>query len=58
MEFQHEPLTDFSKPANRRAMQQALTKIHSWFGREYPLVIGGEEIRTSDKLKSFNPNTS
>ncbi len=54
--FKNEPLTDFSKPAARKAMQQALAKARSRFGQEYPLVIGGEEIRTNDKLKSLNPS--
>ena len=56
--FKNEPLTDFSKPANRKAMEQALAKVKSMFGREYPIVIAGEEIRTNDKLKSYNPSNS
>ncbi len=54
--FKNEPLTDFSKPANRKAMEAALQKVRSWFNKEYPIVIGGEEIRTNDKLKSYNPS--
>ncbi|MBI3585980.1 MAG: aldehyde dehydrogenase family protein [Ignavibacteriales bacterium] len=54
--FKNEPLTDFSKPANRKAMEQALAKIKSQLGKEYPLVIGGEEITTSNKLYSYNPS--
>jgi 1-pyrroline-5-carboxylate dehydrogenase len=54
--FKNEPLTDYSKSANRRAMELALTKVKAQFGREYPLVIGEEEIRTDSKLNSFNPS--
>ena len=54
--FKNEPLTDFSKPANRKAMQQALVTVKSMLGKEYPLVIGGEEITTSQKLTSYNPS--
>jgi len=54
--FKNEPLTDFTKPANRKAMEQALAKVRSMFGKEYPLVIGGEEIYTKDKLNSLNPS--
>lgn len=54
--FKNEPLTDFSKPSNRKAMEQALAKVRSAFGREYPLVIGGEEIHTTEKLNSYNPS--
>jgi len=40
-------------------MEEALKKVRSQFGHEYPLRIGGEEIRTGDKLISVNPsNTS
>ena len=56
--FKNEPLTDFSKPANRKAMELALAKVRSWFGKEYPIVIGGEEIQTNDKLRSYNPSNS
>jgi 1-pyrroline-5-carboxylate dehydrogenase len=58
-QFRNESVTDFSQPANRRAMEEALKKVRAEFGREYPLRIGGEEIRTGDKLISVNPsNTS
>ncbi|MCU0453103.1 MAG: L-glutamate gamma-semialdehyde dehydrogenase [Bacteroidetes bacterium] len=54
--FKNEPLTDFSKPANRKAMEAALAKVRGMLGREYPVVIGAEEITTSDKLKSYDPS--
>ena len=54
--FKNEPLTDFSKPANRKAMEQALVKVKSMLGKEYPVVIGKEEITTPDKLNSYNPS--
>jgi 1-pyrroline-5-carboxylate dehydrogenase len=54
--FKNELLTDFSKPANRKAMEQALTKVKSALGKEYPIVIGGTEIRTEGKLNSYNPS--
>src|SRR6267143_428709 len=54
-EFRNEPLTDFSKEENARAMRMALTKVKSELGREYPLVIGGERIETAAKLDSINP---
>ena len=54
--FKNEPLTDFSKPANQKAMETALAKVKAMLGKEYPLVIGGKEIRTDDKLKSINPS--
>ena len=54
-EFRNEPLTDFSKEDNAKAMRAALAKVKSELGREYPLVIGGERITTDAKLDSINP---
>ncbi|HTR80555.1 MAG TPA: L-glutamate gamma-semialdehyde dehydrogenase [Bacteroidota bacterium] len=54
--FTNEPLTDFSHPSQRKAMEKALAKIRSDFGKEYPIVIGGEEFQTNEKLKSYNPS--
>ncbi|MGE5314986.1 MAG: L-glutamate gamma-semialdehyde dehydrogenase [Acidobacteriota bacterium] len=54
--YKNEPLTDFTKPANRKAMQAALAKIGKELGQDHPLVIGGEEITTDDKLRSYNPS--
>ena len=54
-EFRNEPFTDFSKEENAQAMRNALEKVSSELGREYPLVIGGERITTESKLDSFNP---
>ena len=53
--FRNEPYTDFSIPANRQAMEQALEKVRHQLGHEYELLIGGERIRTTDKLRSTNP---
>lgn len=55
-EFTNEPLTDFSKPENRKKMEAALEKVAAELGREYPLLIGGREVRTDDKLRSVNPS--
>jgi 1-pyrroline-5-carboxylate dehydrogenase len=54
-EFRNEPFTDFSKEENAQAMRDAIEKVKSQLGREYPLVIGGERITTDSKLDSFNP---
>ena len=54
-QFKNEPFTNFSKPANKKGMEKALAKVRKELGKEYPLVIGGEAISTSDKLYSYNP---
>ena len=33
--FKNEPLTDFSKPANKKAFEKALKKVESELGKEY-----------------------
>ena len=54
-EFRNEPLTDFSKEENAQAMRAAIEKIKTQLGSEFPLVIGGERIKTDSKLESYNP---
>jgi len=54
--FKNEPLTDFTKPANRKTFAKALERVRSGLGKEFPLVIGEEEFRTDAKLKSTNPS--
>src|SRR5437870_9069522 len=54
-EFHNEPLTDFTKAENAQAMRAAIQKVQGELGREYPLVIGGERIKTGATLDSFNP---
>src|SRR3954462_14009887 len=53
--FRNEPFTDFSRPENARAMRAALDKVRAELGREYSLIIGGENIKTTGKIKSINP---
>ena len=54
--FRNEPLTDFSRPENRSAMEAALAKVRSQLGREYSLRIGGETAHTGQALRSLNPS--
>src|SRR3984885_10948631 len=55
-EFQNEAFIDFNKPENRKSMEDALRRVKEMFGREYPLVIDGKKITTTDKIKSINPS--
>src|SRR5437588_5762733 len=54
-EFRNEPFTDFSKEENAQAMRAAIDKVRTQLGNEYPLVIGGERIKTGATLDSINP---
>src|SRR5438270_8651708 len=53
--FKNEPVIDFSKGENARAMREAIAKVRSELGREYDLVIGGKMMKTDGKIKSLNP---
>ncbi len=50
-----EPLTNFELPGNKQSYEQALLKVKSELGKEYPLLIGGQEIRTGVIYTSVNP---
>jgi len=53
--FRNEPFVDFSTGENRDAMKAALVRVGDLLGREYPLIVGGERLRTSAKIESHNP---
>jgi len=54
-EFRNEPLTDYSTPENKAAMEAAIGKVRGEIGRDYPLVIGGERITGLATFDSTNP---
>jgi 1-pyrroline-5-carboxylate dehydrogenase len=53
--FANEPFVDFSKPENKRKIQEALDDVRAKLGREYDIVIGGKRIKTPGKIFSTNP---
>ncbi|MBI2343920.1 MAG: L-glutamate gamma-semialdehyde dehydrogenase [Deltaproteobacteria bacterium] len=53
--FQNEALTDFSRDESILKMEEALTQVQQEFGREYPLVIHGEKVKSGQKMRSLNP---
>ncbi len=55
-EFRNEPLTDFSQPSERAAMEAALARVAEELGRDYPLRLAGSIVRTEQKLRSINPS--
>jgi len=54
--YHNEALTDFSKPANRAAMEQALARVKPELGRTYKLHFAGRSVETGDLLHSYNPS--
>ncbi len=53
--FQNTDLLDFTKEEHARAMRRAIESVKSELGREYGLIVGGERIKTAEKLASTNP---
>lgn len=53
--YKHEPLTDFSIEENRRKLEEAIKKVESELGGDYPLIIDGERITTDEKITVVNP---
>lgn len=55
-EFRNEPFTDFSRPDQQQAFQQALQKIQKEvLGRTWPCWIGGEQVRGSATFETHDP---
>lgn len=54
--FRTEKYNDFSKPAIRKKMENALARVRSQFGKEYSIIIGGKRIKIDDKFHSYNPS--
>ncbi|MFQ5410819.1 MAG: proline dehydrogenase family protein, partial [Phycisphaerae bacterium] len=54
--FESEPDVDFSRPANRKAMRDALAGVREQFGRQYPAIIDHEPINTGHWRDSLNPS--
>ncbi|MGH7351528.1 MAG: L-glutamate gamma-semialdehyde dehydrogenase [Candidatus Methylomirabilales bacterium] len=53
--FRNEPELDFTHEEHRRGMPEALSAVRSQFDHFHPLIIGGEEVRTTRDLVSRNP---
>jgi 1-pyrroline-5-carboxylate dehydrogenase len=54
-EFANELFVDFKLPENKRAIESALAKVASQLGREYPLIVGGQRLKTQENIYSINP---
>jgi 1-pyrroline-5-carboxylate dehydrogenase len=53
--FVNEPPVDFNREENARKMRSAIEKVRGQLGREYDLIIGGQHVKTGEKIKSVNP---
>jgi len=53
--FVNEPMLDFTRDENARKMRAGIEKVRGQLGHEYDLIIGGERVKTADKIRSINP---
>jgi len=53
--FRNEPLSDFSDPDLAAAYRRALARRRGSLGRHRPLIIGGQEVDSREKIISRNP---
>jgi len=54
--FVNEPMLDFTRHENARKMRAGIEKVRGQLGHEYDLIIGGERVKTADKIRSINPS--
>ena len=54
--FVNEAFYDFRLEDNARKMRAAIERVRQQLGREYDLIIGGQRVKTADKIKSLNPS--
>jgi 1-pyrroline-5-carboxylate dehydrogenase len=52
----NEPYTDFTQPDQAPRIAEALRKVRTELGREYPILIAGEQRLSGEKLASLNPS--
>jgi RHH-type proline utilization regulon transcriptional repressor/proline dehydrogenase/delta 1-pyrroline-5-carboxylate dehydrogenase len=54
--FVNEPLSDFSRAINRSRMAEALKRVRTQFGREFPIWINGSKKSSGQWLESYSPS--
>jgi len=54
--YQNAPLANFVYRESQEKMRAAIDEMRTRLGKEYPIVIGGERIRTGKTIASRNPS--
>jgi 1-pyrroline-5-carboxylate dehydrogenase len=54
--YKHESLTNFKADENKKAFEEALALVDGYLGQDYPLIIGGEQVTTEEKIVSTSPS--
>jgi RHH-type proline utilization regulon transcriptional repressor/proline dehydrogenase/delta 1-pyrroline-5-carboxylate dehydrogenase len=55
--YENAPLVNFVFRESQDRLRAALAQVRSRFGKEYPLVINGEKVRTGKSIASLNPSS-
>ncbi|MBI2495842.1 MAG: bifunctional proline dehydrogenase/L-glutamate gamma-semialdehyde dehydrogenase [Candidatus Omnitrophica bacterium] len=50
-----EPLAEYFRDSTRQRMREALASVRRRFGRSYPLLIGADEVETTETFTVRNP---
>jgi RHH-type transcriptional regulator, proline utilization regulon repressor / proline dehydrogenase / delta 1-pyrroline-5-carboxylate dehydrogenase len=53
--FDNEPLADFTLARLREGFPEAIAALRAKAGRVVPLVIGGKDVTTEDRIPTINP---
>ncbi len=53
--FANQTYYDFSRKINVTKQKQAIAQVKTQLGQEWPNIIGGKEVKTEKKTKSYNP---
>jgi RHH-type proline utilization regulon transcriptional repressor/proline dehydrogenase/delta 1-pyrroline-5-carboxylate dehydrogenase len=57
IKFKNEPLTDFGIAAERVSLERAVADFRARsMGAEYPLFVGGKDVKTGRFIESLNPS--
>ncbi len=54
--FVNEALSNFGDPAVASKMQQAIDRVRAELGRDYPIVIDGQKVKTTSTISSIDPS--
>jgi len=53
--FNNEAMVDFTRADHRAEFPRQIAEVRKQLGRNYPLFIGGKEVKTADTIPSVNP---
>ncbi|MCC7139196.1 MAG: L-glutamate gamma-semialdehyde dehydrogenase [Planctomycetes bacterium] len=54
--FKNEPFSDFKRPEQRQAFEEALERVDEELGADYPVVIDGERITREATFETHDPS--